>query len=98
MLAPGNKKSEITEAQFGDGDQLGIYKELNGLLEDGYVGKFVAVTFEYKDDLSETFNGFVMRKTDERKVGEIDHWDIYFEDTSAQPIALTSGDWEWDYI
>ena len=39
-----------------------------------------------------------MRKTDERKVGEIDHWDIYFEDTSAQPIALTSGDWEWDYI
>ena len=35
-LAAGNKKSEITESQFGGGEQLAVYKEMNGLVDDGY--------------------------------------------------------------
>ena len=98
MLAPtaGNKKSEITESQFGDGGQLAVYKEVNGLVKDGYVGKFVSVTFDYKEP--ETFVGLITNKCDERKVGGVDHWDVYFEDGEEKAIPLSGGDWEWDFL
>lgn len=79
-----------------DSNQLRLYKELNGLVSDSYIGKFLSVTFP---ESSETHIGFVERRSNVRKVGEDEpHWEVHFEDKTTQAIPLGNGSWEWDYV
>ena len=88
----------IPEDDFNDGDKLTLYKELNGLVEDKHVGRFVAVTFNDKED---PYIGHVERRADVRKVGEDEkYWDIAFEGEKdkVRAIPLGDGEWEWEFL
>ena len=93
----GGKKSRLSEDKFGDGDMLSIYKDTHGLTLDGFVGKFVSVTFGGDE---EPFTGFVERRSDVRKVGEGEkHWDIQFDgESKSQAISLEDGEWVWEFL
>jgi hypothetical protein len=54
----GGKMSRLYKHKLGDGDMLSIYKDTHGLTLDGFVGKFVSVTF---GEDGESFTGLICR-------------------------------------
>ena len=63
----GGKMSRLSEDKFGDGDMLSIYKDTHGLTLDGFVGKFMSVTFGEDE---ESFTGLICRPL----VWSVAHW------------------------